>query len=212
MKRNSLKIITYFLLAFNIIYLSAVKVPTEVSIRRKNTMKKTKLLSSSSEIPKISSATEKSERDGVYVTRERLSRWYRIYLTTTVSVVVLTVLLLFVGLSEANILSAPSIEKIASFFISSEFKDLSGDAPHHTSGDTSDFPTNIFDIMNGIMIPSKDTSDSDSIIVDDKNQPSQDKENNKTEQSSKGLYDFDYSKVPDGDTAVIPMMHLSKKH
>ena len=57
----------------------------------------------------------------------KLLRWYKIYLATTIGTVVLTVLLLLVGLRDADLLHIPSGEEIASFLLSGEFIDLSGD-------------------------------------------------------------------------------------
>ena len=81
--------------------------------------------------------------------------------------------------------------------------DISGAPIKYDKNDTSDSPGGIFDIMNGIMIPSKDPSDSDSVIVPDKNDPSDNSQDPPT--ASGNIYDFDYSKVPDGESAVIPM-------
>jgi len=135
--------------------------------------------------------------------REKFKGWYKIYLITTVSTVCLMLFLLLFGFGESGGLSLPSADDIASFFISNEFMDISGAPIKYDNNDASDSPGGIFDIMNGIMIPSKDPSDSDSVIVPDKNDPSDNAQDPPT--ASGNIYDFDYSKVPDGESAVIPM-------
>ena len=135
--------------------------------------------------------------------QEKFKGWYKIYLITTVSTVCLMLFLLLFGFGESGGLSLPSADDIASFFISNEFMDISGAPIKYDKNDATDSPGGIFDIMNGIMIPSKDPSDSDSVIVPDKNDPSDNSQDPPT--ASGNIYDFDYSKVPDGESAVIPM-------
>jgi stage II sporulation protein P len=131
-----------------------------------------------------------------------LKSWYKIYMITTVSTVFLMLLLLLVGFSNDVGFSLPSADDIASFFISNEFIDISG-APLKHGNNTSGSHGGIFDIMDGIMIPSRDESDSDSVIVPDKNAPVGD--SGASSAPSGSIYDFDYSKVPVGESAVIPM-------
>ena len=124
--------------------------------------------------------------------RKKTNRWYKIYLATTLSVVCLTVIFLLVGISERA--SLPNIEKIASGLISRDLMDLSGGAPYNKD-EIKDNYNNIFDVNNGILLPSKDPDDSDSVVVPDKD----------TEPPKKDIYDFDHSKVPEGEVAIIPM-------
>ena len=130
---------------------------------------------------------------------ENLRIWYRIYIATTLTTVILAATLLVSGLFEADLLRIPRGEDIATFFLRGEFSDISGDLKGYDTD--KDSQNTIFDIMNGIMIPSKDQNDSNSVIVPDKGDNG-DKNNTS---SSGSIYDFDYSKVPDGETAVIPM-------
>ena len=132
--------------------------------------------------------------------RGRFEKWYRIYLATTIGTVCLMLALLLFGFREALAPSFPSADKIASFFISGEFMDLSGTSIKFGNSDKDGAENSIFDIMNGIMIPSKDQSDSNSVIVPEKNEPTQ-----APTAPSGNIYDFDYSKVPEGESAVIPM-------
>lgn len=135
--------------------------------------------------------------------QNKFKRWYRIYIITTVSTVFLMLFLLLFGLGKDVGLKFLNADDIASFFLSSEFMDISGTPLKNGKDDVEDSLGNIFDIMNGIMIPSKDQSDSDSIVVPDKNDPTSDSKDPPT--TSENIYDFDYSKVPDGENAVIPM-------
>ena len=131
---------------------------------------------------------------------EKLRIWYRIYLATTLGTVLLAAALLVAGLCETDLLRIPRGEELATLFLRGEFSDISGDLKSYGADNGSQ--NTIFDIMNGIMIPSKDQNDSNSIIVPDKGDAG-DKSN--TSSSPGSIYDFDYSKVPDGETAVIPM-------
>ena len=149
---------------------------------------------------RIGGAKRRNDAEYLRTKESKLKRWYKIYLITTISTVFLMLFLLLCGLNNNIEFSLPRADEIASFFISGEFMDLSGDS---ANGDQNDSPGGIFDIMNGIMIPSKDQSDTDSVIVPDKNDPSG---NTQIPPSSiENIYDFDYSKVPDGESAVIPM-------
>ena len=162
----------------------------------------------------LKSATDRARIEGAKVSEQRayikkrsrgitLGGWYRIYLVTTVSALCLMLLFLIVGSSESVKPRIPSADDIASFFISREFIDLSGDPIRYNKDEIKDSPSNIFDIMNGIMIPSKDPSDSDSVIVPDKDDPQGDPQKPQTPAGS--IYDFDYSIVPEGESAVVPM-------
>ena len=147
----------------------------------------------------------KNQNGAEYLRKQPINfkSWYRIYLITTVSTVFLMLFLLIFGLGKNIGFKLLSADDIASFFISSEFMDISGAPIKYNQDDIKDSPGSIFDIMNGIMIPSKDQSDSDSVIVPDKNDPSDDSQNSQTTPGN--IYDFDYSKIPDGENAVIPM-------
>ncbi len=126
--------------------------------------------------------------------KNKINRWYKIYLATTLSVVCLTVLFLFVGISDKSALS-PSLESIASGLLSTDLMDLSGGRPTYNKDEIKDNYNNIFDVTDGILLPSKDPDDSDTVVVPDNDTPPQ-KDN---------IYDFDYSAVPEGETAIIPM-------
>ncbi len=134
---------------------------------------------------------------------EKLRIWYKIYLATTLGTVILAALLLIVGLYDSEVLHIPKGEEIATFFLRGEFTDISGDFQNYDSDKNSQ--NSIFDIMNGIMIPSKDQDDSNSIIVPDKNDGNGENDTSSPSTPTDSIYDFDYSKVPDGETAVIPM-------
>ena len=125
-------------------------------------------------------------------TKKKISRWYKIYLATTLGVVFLTVIFLIVGISDKATL--PNIESIASGILSGDLMDLSGGVPYNKD-EIKDNYDNVFDVIDGILLPSKDPDDSDSVVVPDKDAPTQ----------KQDIYAFDYSKVPEGETAIIPM-------
>lgn len=157
------------------------------------------LLRTEAQRAQIEGAKIRREAPNQKHSRGGIRSWYRIYIATTVSTVCLMLFLLIFGLDESASFALPSADDIASFFLSSEFIDLSGDSTKYKDSNTS----GIFDIMDGIMIPSKDQSDSGSVIVPDKKDPIA---NPQAPASPTGsIYDFDYSKVPDGESAVIPM-------
>jgi len=133
--------------------------------------------------------------------RKTLNRWYKIYLLTTLSVVILTLLFLAVSINNSPSIDIPLADRIASFFISSELRTLSGTNKHfddNEGGDTNngDNIHNSPDATDTIILP-PDTPDQneDSITPPD----------NLPEPPVSSLYDFDYSKVPDGETPIVPM-------
>ncbi len=126
--------------------------------------------------------------------QRKTNRLYKIYLATTLMVVCLTVLFLIIGISENSSLN---FEKISSFIISNQLLDLSGGASGTINSPTQDENNDIFDVNNGILIPSGDPDDSNTVVVPDK-APSENT-------PPLSIYDFDYSKVPEGETAIIPM-------
>lgn len=150
-------------------------------------------LSPKKESPALSAPKFRSEEYGERIQR-KTNRIYKIYLATTLAVVCLTVLFLIVGISESSSLN---FEKIGSFIISNQLLDLSGGTSENIESPNQDGNNDIFDVGNGILIPSGDPDDSNTVVVPDKNTT----ENN----TPTSLYDFDYSKVPDGETAIIPM-------
>ena len=149
---------------------------------------------------RIESAKNTTDAEYLRTRQLKFNGWYKLYLITTLSTVFLMLFLLLFGFGKDIGIRLPRADDIASFFLSNEFMDISG---HTAKGDANDSPDNIFDIMNGIMIPSKDPSDSNSVIVPDKNDSQLDTPTTPT--TPDNIYDFDYSKVPEGESAVIPM-------
>ena len=149
---------------------------------------------------RIESAKNTTDAEYLRTRQRKFNGWYKLYLITTLSTVFLMLFLLLFGFGKDIGIRLPRADDIASFFLSNEFMDISG---HTAKGDANDSPDNIFDIMNGIMIPSKDPSDSNSVIVPDKNDSQLDTPTTPT--TPDNIYDFDYSKVPEGESAVIPM-------
>ena len=145
------------------------------------------------ESPALSAPNFQNEEYGELIQR-KTNRIYKIYLATTLAVVFFTVLFLIVGISEN---SSFNFEKIGSFLISNQLLDLSGNASGGIEPPAQDENNDIFDVGNGILIPSGDPDDSNSVVVPDKNTDKND--------PPSSIYDFDYSKVPEGETAIIPM-------
>lgn len=123
----------------------------------------------------------------------RLARWYVAYLVTTLSVVVAVLLLLLFGLGEngrllrENLKFSAFAERVMSWFVEAD-----GTNKGQTDDNTDTVGNN--DFKGGS--PSVKPEDTEDVKVN---------------ATVKGLYDFDYSQVPDGHTPIIPMdLSLSK--
>ena len=143
--------------------------------------------------PSDTPALKRGETEGpVTRARAKISRWYKLYLATTLSAVCLTAIFLAVGISSK--ISLPNVENIASGLLYGELTDISGGVSYNKN-EIKDNYDNVFDVSDGILIPSKDPDDSSTVVVPDRTP--------ETEKSD--IYAFDYSKVPEGETAIIPM-------
>ncbi len=129
---------------------------------------------------------------------KKINCWYNIYLATTLCTVLMTVIFLAVGINKH---ASPDTvwEKLASSILLNEFSSLAGNG--QTDNNSNDDNNNIFDILDGIFTPDdkpnddkNDTNPSDSTTAPStpQNPPS-------------SLYDFDHSKVPEGENAILPM-------
>ena len=121
---------------------------------------------------------------------------YSFYFIATLTVGILAVLLIAFGVGDKSEDASPfsRLERLAYSIISNDLMDLSGMSDSSSDADEN-FYNSILDMINGIMIPSKDPDDSDSVVVPEDNTP----------EPPGSLYDFDYSKVPEGETPIIPM-------
>ena len=108
----------------------------------------------------------------------------------------MTVLFLSIGIAEK--ITSSKFDTLASLFLSNTFMDISGQNKNPSSEQIPDDNADIFDTPGGIMLPSKDPDDSNSVIVPGTTQ-------NDPSSSPSSIYDFDYSKVPEGETPIIPM-------
>lgn len=131
------------------------------------------------------------------IQRSKIERWRKIYILTTLAVVILTVLFLIIGIAEK--VTSSKFDTLGSLFLSNTFMDISGQKKNQSSEQLPDGNADIFDAPGGIIIPSKDPDDSNSVIVPDNNTQ------NDSPASLGSIYDFDYSKVPEGETPIIPM-------
>ncbi|MBE6530903.1 MAG: hypothetical protein E7679_02270 [Ruminococcaceae bacterium] len=134
------------------------------------------------------------------IQRNKIERWRKIYILTTLAVVTLTVLFLAVGIAEK--VTSSKFDTLADLFLSNTFMDISGQSKT-PSEQLPDDNADIFDTPGGIMIPSKDPDDSNSVIVPDNN--TQTTAPNDPQKEPASIYDFDYSQVPEGETPIIPM-------
>ncbi len=103
------------------------------------------------------------------------------------------VVFLFFALGVANEAEL-SFKKLAMAIISNDFMELSKDNSEKDS-DADSFYSSVLDIINGIMIPSKDKDSADTVILPNDSEPP----------SKDSLYDFDMSAIPDGSTPIVPM-------
>ncbi len=123
-------------------------------------------------------------------------RWRSLYLATAVCVAAFTIIFVIVGLGQSNLgRSASGLENMASALLSGELMELSGGNPPYNKDEVKDKYNNVFDVVDGILIPSVDPDNSGTVVTPDTpsaNDPA-------------SIYDFDYSKIPEGETAIIPM-------
>lgn len=157
-------------------------------------MKKTQeRLKAKEESPRIA-GRKKEEYSGTSRTfggaRERtLKKWYGIYIATTLATVFAVLMLLIFGIGSNNAALSDVMrldalaDKIADFFIDLDFPSLGKETVTETN---SDF----------VRLPGND--DTDTTSTDKK--PSAE-----VSGELKGLYDYDYSVVPEGFTPIIPM-------
>lgn len=120
-----------------------------------------------------------------------LKRWYKIYIITTLTTLTVVILLLFVGVGSNNAHIYEGIrinavaDKIAELFGKIDFPKLGKD-----SVTSSDGGNDFVQLPNGSQSSDTDAEKNPSVeVVDDK----------------KGIYDYDYSDVPEGYTPIIPM-------
>lgn len=130
---------------------------------------------------------------GRSVRRRTFRKWYIAYVVTTLSVVVSVLLLLFLGVGEngrpfrENLKFSAFAEKVVGWFVDTDAPskvDTSENTDHTENNNLNSAP------------PSSRPADTEDAEVN---------------ATVKGFYDFDYSKVPEGHTPIIPMdLSLSK--
>ena len=128
---------------------------------------------------------------------EKLRCWRKIYLATTVSIAILTLAVTATGLLQKGNFGKDTarLERLASAILKGELMELSGNSPPYNKDEVKDKYNNVFDITDGILIPTPDPDNSGTVVTPER--PS--------ENISASIYDFDYSKIPEGETAIIPM-------
>ena len=127
--------------------------------------------------------------------RDRVMKiWYTVYLVTVLITVglVAVILTLVVGSVSGDGRVGGIADKIGDFFVSMDF--LVFDGATHTPGEDSDF------VYAPPLTDNGDSESESSDSSDTEGKPSTD-----VGASAGGLYDFDYSKVPEGCTPIIPM-------
>ena len=123
------------------------------------------------------------------IKKKKFNKWYSIYLATTVSVVIIVSLLLLFGTGNEG---GRRTEGVASALLSIDFMNISGE-PGSKSVIVDGEKKKIFDIISGILIPPEHKGD-----------PSPGNNGNGKLTKEK-LYEFDYSKVPEGEIPIVPM-------
>ncbi len=128
--------------------------------------------------------------------REKIFRvWHAVYVATSLVTVSIAVLLLSFGIASAsedtsqNGFFSGIADKVADFFVTMDF--LVFDGATHAPGEDSDFV---------YVPPASDNGNGKTDASDTESLPSTD-----AGITTGGLYDFDYSKVPEGYTPIIPM-------
>ena len=150
--------------------------------------KKRKELKSKKDIPALKEGETIRFRNGTK-RKKSFQSWYKLYLATTLSVVCLC--LIFLGLRAAENGSF-KLEKTVSLLLSGEFMDLSGGHSNNSPTDSEKSPDTSTP-SDEIFLPSDDPEHPESSVLPDIETP------------ASSLYDFDYSLLPDGETAIIPM-------
>lgn len=122
--------------------------------------------------------------------RRRITKgWYKVYLVTTLAAVAAVTLLMIFGIGSGNVPIREGVgifaDKTADFFTWLDF-------PHSGSAERGDGGNDFIALPSGGESTSKDTDGEKNDGTVSVVKPS-------------GLYDFDYSAVPDGCTPIIPM-------
>ena len=154
------------------------------------------MLKSKEEVPKLSSGNmfEQGQRAYFYKRRRTYRKWYVIYMSTAIATVATVTLLLVFGVSSGNRAIGENLslgklaDKICGMFANLDFTFSSNAAEE----------SNDFDFIK----QPKDTEK-----VDSENKDTQKEDDPSTDVSTNrvGLYDYDYSLVPEGHTPIIPM-------
>ena len=153
------------------------------------------LLNSQKQIPKLEGKKRKKNVYGKEFRRRRGSKYHRVYvlyMCTAISTVLVVTLLLIFGVGSSNRALADCFknggiaDKIGDFFSEVDFWGKKNDTRPLT--DTS---------------PSKSSTDTQKAASDSPNTDTPPSTN--ADASFGGLYDYDYSQVPEGHTPIIPM-------
>lgn len=134
--------------------------------------------------------------------KKRFKRWYRAYMGTTLTALVLCFTVLIVGWGKDGIswLSADTVTRLGSYLVGLDFKDLSGIAPK--AEEDEELPS----ILDGFLIPDPSEYEGGNTDGDSSGEnPAKPSGGNSPSQTLSDLYRFDYSAVPEGETPIIPM-------
>ena len=154
------------------------------------------MLKSKEEVPKLSSGNMFEQGQRAYFSKRRRTyrKWYVIYMSTAIATVAAVTLLLVFGVSSGNRAIGENLslgklaDKICGMFANLDFTFSSNAAEESNDSDFIKQP--------------KDTEK-----VDSENKDTQKEDDPSTDVSTNrvGLYDYDYSLVPEGHTPIIPM-------
>ena len=128
--------------------------------------------------------------------RKKLKKALFLYLfTMTAIVVAVTILIISCSFEYSNSYLSGGAFSLSKFIVNADFMDIAKDRFADSS-----FVGSIIDVVNGVLKPSEKLPDK---------QPEAEEESDKNQDaeslSKDTIYNFDYLKVPDGETPVLPM-------
>ncbi len=149
------------------------------------------------ERPLLSEA-EKQKIEFAFYRKKRLKKWYLMYMATTATALFLCIAVLVAQMGRGSWLTQGAVSRIASFFTNLDFMNLMG------RGDNSDEvweETVLPDVFDGFLLPDHSISGGNGSNTEPPSSP--------TVQTPpltfENLYQFDYSRVPNGEIPIIPM-------
>ncbi len=160
-------------------------------MKGKTVMNEKKLLNSQKEIPLLGQEEIKNLVFEFEANRRRkYSIWRKIYAVTVGALIAVVIALLIIGMKvDAALFSQDYFDGIYELFWGRGYHNSWGGGPSDSPGNTTQTPSDKEDLPTGIVPP-------DNNIQEDVTPPAS---------GIQGLYEYDYSKVPNGHTPIVPM-------